>query len=61
MNLIVWQSVGEQQRRPMVEAGLLEVHGSLQREGPILHLVARRLIDRTSLTGGLTLPSRDFH
>jgi DNA polymerase III alpha subunit len=61
VNLIVWQSVGEQQRGPMVEARLLEVHGSLQREGPILHLVARRLIDRTSLTGGLTLPSRDFH
>jgi error-prone DNA polymerase len=61
MNLIIWKSVGEKQRRPMLEAQLLEVHGTLQREGPIQHLVARRLIDRTALTGGLDQPSRDFH
>jgi len=61
VNLIVWQSIGERFRRPLVEAGLLEVHGTLQREGPVLHLVARRLIDRTALTGRLHLPSRDFH
>ncbi|HEY1900076.1 MAG TPA: error-prone DNA polymerase [Steroidobacteraceae bacterium] len=61
LNLIVWKSVGEQQRRPMLEARLLEVHGKLQREGPILHLVAQRLIDRTALSGGLDQSSRDFH
>jgi DNA-directed DNA polymerase III PolC len=61
LNLIVWKNIGERFRRPMVEAGLLEVAGTLQREGQVLHLVARRLIDRTALTGRLQLPSRDFH
>ena len=61
LNLIVWKNIGERFRRPLVEAGLLEVQGTLQREGQVLHLVARRLIDRTALTGRLKLPSRDFH
>jgi error-prone DNA polymerase len=61
VNLIVWKNIGERFRRPLVEAGLLEVQGTVQREGPVLHLVARRLIDRTALTGRLHLPSRDFH
>ncbi len=61
LNLIVWKNIGERFRHPLVEAGLLEVHGTLQREGPVLHLVARRLVDRTALAGGLHLPSRDFH
>jgi error-prone DNA polymerase len=61
VNLIVWRNIGERFRRPLVEAGLLEVQGIVQREGPVLHLVARRLIDRTALTGRLHLPSRDFH
>jgi error-prone DNA polymerase len=61
LNLIVWKNIGERFRRPLVEAGLLEVQGTLQREGQVLHLVARRLIDRTALTGRLNVPSRDFH
>ncbi len=61
LNLIVWKNIGERFRRPLVEAGLLEVQGTLQREGQVLHLVARRLIDRTTLTGRLNVPSRDFH
>ena len=32
-----------------------------QREGEVLHLVARRLVDRTALTGRLSITSRDFH
>ncbi len=61
LNIIVWKNIGERFRRPLVEAGLLEVQGTLQREGQVLHLVARRLTDRTALTGRLSLPSRDFH
>jgi error-prone DNA polymerase len=61
VNLIVWRNIAERFRRPLVEAGLLEAQGTLQREGIVLHLVARRLIDRTALTGKLNLPSRDFH
>jgi len=61
VNLVVWKSIGERFRRALVESGLLEVQGTLQREGEVLHLVARRLIDRTALTGRLNLASRDFH
>jgi DNA-directed DNA polymerase III PolC len=61
LNLIVWRDIAERFRGPVVDAALLEVQGTLQREGIVLHLVARRLIDRTALTGGLNLPSRDFH
>ena len=61
MNLIVWESIGQAQRRPMIEAQLLEVRGKLQRQGEILHLVAHRLIDRSDLVRGLGARSRDFH
>lgn len=61
VNLILWRNIAERFRRPLVEAALLEVQGTLQREGIVLHLVARRLIDRTALTGKLNVPSRDFH
>jgi error-prone DNA polymerase len=61
VNVIAWKSIAERFRRPLVEAVLLEVQGTLQREGPVLHLVARRLADRTALTGTLPVTSRDFH
>jgi error-prone DNA polymerase len=61
VNVIVWESVGMQQRRPLLEAKLLEVHGELQRQEGITHLIARRLIDRSALLGELVTRSRDFH
>ncbi|HTY93995.1 MAG TPA: error-prone DNA polymerase [Steroidobacteraceae bacterium] len=61
VNLIVWRNIAERFRSALVDATLLEVQGTVQREGAVLHLVARRLIDRTALTGELNLPSRDFH
>jgi len=61
VNLLVWESIGEQQRRPLLESRLLEVHGELQREKGIVHVIARRLIDRSRLLGELATRSRDFH
>lgn len=61
VNLVVWKNIAERFRRALVESALLEVQGTLQREGEVLHLVARRLIDRTALTGRLSVTSRDFH
>jgi len=61
VNLVVWQSIGEAQRQPLVTAQLLEVRGKLQRQGAIVHLVAHRLIDRSDLIPRLSAPSRDFH
>ncbi len=61
VNLIVWRQVGEAQHRPLVESRLLEVRGQVQRQGEIVHVVARRLIDRSELVAGLARGSRDFH
>jgi len=61
VNVIVWESVGREQRRAMVESRLLEVQGELQRQEGILHVIAKRLIDRSSLLGELLTRSRDFH
>ena len=61
VNVIVWESVGREQRRAMIESRLLEVQGELQRQEGIMHVIARRLIDRSALLGELLTHSRDFH
>jgi len=40
--------------------GFLEVHGMLQKEGLVTHVVARKLVDRTQMLGTLVTQSRDF-
>ena len=61
VNVIVWESVAQAQRRALLESRLLEVHGELQCQDGVTHLIARRLIDRTALLGQLSTRSRDFH
>jgi error-prone DNA polymerase len=61
VNIIVWERVGREQRRALVESRLLEVHGEWQRQDEVTHIIARRLIDRTELLGELLTRSRDFH
>jgi len=61
VNVIVWESVGREQRRPLLESRLLEVHGELQHQEGVTHVVAHRLIDRSRLLGELVTRSRDFH
>ena len=61
VNIIVWESIGREQRRAMLESRLLEVHGELQRQEGVMHVIARRLVDRSALLGELLTRSRDFH
>jgi error-prone DNA polymerase len=61
VNVIVWERVGREQRRALIESRLLEVHGELQHQDGVTHLIAHRLIDRSKLLGELTTRSRDFH
>src|SRR5262249_24282504 len=61
VNVIVWESVGREQRRAIIESRLLEVQGELQRQEGVIHVIARRLIYRTPLLGELLTRSRDFH
>ena len=61
VNVIVWERVGSQQRRPLIESKLLEIRGELQRQEGVTHVIAQRLIDRSALLGELVTRSRDFH
>jgi error-prone DNA polymerase len=44
-NLVIWPSLYEKQRRIILSAGMIAVHGRIQREGEVVHLVAHRLTD----------------
>jgi error-prone DNA polymerase len=44
-NLVVWPQVFEKQRRVILAAGMIGVQGRIQREGEVVHLVARHLTD----------------
>jgi len=73
VNIIVWERIGREQRRALLDARLLEVHGEWQRQSngqrgspqqgqdEVMHLIAGRLIDRTKMLGELLTRSRDFH
>jgi DNA polymerase III alpha subunit len=60
VNLVVWKSLAERQRAVMLGARLLGVDGEVQREGSVVHVIARRLYDHSTLLGDLAAPSRDF-
>jgi error-prone DNA polymerase len=48
-NLIVWPSVFEANRRLILSATMIGVHGLLQREGEVTHVIARELTDFSEL------------
>jgi error-prone DNA polymerase len=60
VNVIVWPDLVEKQRREVLNAPLLGVYGVWQRQGEVRHLVARRLVDMSTLLGRLDTRSRDF-
>ncbi len=61
VNLIVWSNVYERYRRAARHATLLQATGIVQREGQVLHIVVRKMTDRSQLLLGLSQTSRDFH
>ncbi|MES2978761.1 MAG: error-prone DNA polymerase [Pseudomonadota bacterium] len=71
VNVIVWKSLREQQRGPLLHSRLLAVWGTWQRSeesggqakgyGAVRNLVAQRLEDLSPLLGRLGAKSRDFH
>ncbi len=60
-NIVVRNDLVERQMKELLGARLLGVEGHMQKEGGVVHLVARRLIDHTQLLGMLLTESRDFH
>jgi error-prone DNA polymerase len=65
LQVIVWKALRERQRRELLHARLLAVHGIWQREassgGKVCHLIAGFVRDLTPLLGDLATQSRDFH
>lgn len=61
VNVVVWNRLVERQRRELLGARLLGVQGTIERDGDVVHLVARRLVDHSALLGPLETSSRDFH
>jgi error-prone DNA polymerase len=61
VNVVVWRDLLQRQRRELLGARLLVVDGAIQREGLVVHLLARRLEDHSRLLGRLPAASRDFH
>ena len=61
LNVILRPGLVRRRPREALQARLLEVHGVLEREGEVAHLLARRLVDRSPLLGALEVPAREFH
>ena len=59
-NVIVHAKLAERQREALLGSRLLGVLGVLQREGEVVHLIAKRLVDHSELLGRLAVESRDF-
>jgi error-prone DNA polymerase len=70
-NAVVWRDIFVPNRRIVMGAGFLVVHGRLQRAGEVIHVVAERFTDLTGRLGemkresadgvGRLVRSRDFH
>ena len=60
-NIIFWPKVFEAERHNIVGTTLLIVHGELQNEKGVIHVVAQRVEDYTHWVERLPRKSRDFH
>jgi error-prone DNA polymerase len=52
-NLIIWPRMFEQNRRIVMGARMLGLYGQVQREGEVVHVIVRKLIDMSPLLGSL--------
>ena len=61
INVIVWPALFDKQRKDILNARLMAVYGTWQREGAVAHLVAKRIADLSGMLGDLTIEERNFH
>jgi error-prone DNA polymerase len=60
VNVIVWPALIRQQRKELLNSGLLGVYGIWQSENNVYHLIAKRLVDLSDLLVNFKKSSRDF-
>ena len=61
VNLVVWNDIVERNRRPILGSRLLAVGGQVQKQGIVVHVLAKRFEDLSRLLGELKTESHDFH
>ena len=61
VNVVVWSALAERQRVELLGSRLLGVRGTIERDGDVVHVIARRLSDHSRLIGALDAPARNFH
>jgi error-prone DNA polymerase len=61
INIVVWSHLAERQRVELLGSRLLGVRGTVERDGDVVHVIARRLSDHSGLVGPLLAPARNFH
>ena len=61
INLVVWERLAERQRHELLNSAVMGVYGEVQKQDGVLHVIVRRMDDRTSLLSELAVSSRDFH
>jgi error-prone DNA polymerase len=52
-NLIVWPRMFEENRRIVMGARMLGIYGQVQREGDVIHVIVKKLIDLSSMLSSL--------
>ena len=52
-NVVIWPKLYEKQRRIILSASMVAVAGQVQKEGEVVHLVARRITDLSHLLASL--------
>jgi error-prone DNA polymerase len=61
VNLIVRPQIFDRYRLAARHAALLQCDGYVERQGQVVHVMAKRMFDRSELIQGYLLSSRDFH
>ena len=51
INVLVWTSVLERYRSQLLQGQLLQINGTVEREGEVIHVIAGHVIDHTELLG----------
>jgi error-prone DNA polymerase len=61
VNLIIRPDIFERYHQAALFAALLQAEGWVERQGEVIHIMAKRLFDRSELIRGYAFTSRDFH
>ena len=60
-NVVVWRDLAEKERIPLLSSRLMIVHGKLEHQGAVTHLIAAHLENVSHLIHSLAVASRNFH